>query len=441
MKLRTRFSLAIAVLVTACNTPQKEQSNLAYSQELHTAQQALTDAMVHDIFAPPLASRTYAYANIAAYYALCGDPSVNFELANKLNEFPTESIDNSNQKIDYQLAAILSFYEVAEKLVFTADSVELAKNQLLKKAINHAYSEEVINASKAYALLVVDQISDWAKEDGYKTIRANDGYLLSDQFGAWQPTPPSYHEPISPNWNKLRPFYLDSATQFKPPPPPEVSMDPKSKFYKDLMQVYETGNQLNEEQREIAGFWDCNPFAVQEKGHLMVGVKKISPGGHWMGITQMILKREKAEMEEATKTYAYVASTLADAFISCWDEKYRSNYIRPITIINRELDPNWEPLLQTPPFPEYTSGHSVISTAASVMLTALYGDNYSFTDSVEVVYGLPARSFSSFRDAAAEAAISRLYGGIHYMPAITLGVKQGEKVGNFIVEKTAIKKG
>ncbi|MFW5760284.1 MAG: vanadium-dependent haloperoxidase, partial [Cyclobacteriaceae bacterium] len=124
-----------------------------------------------------------------------------------------------------------------------------------------------------------------------------------------------------------------------------------------------------------------------------------------------------------------------DAFISCWDEKYRSSLIRPETYIYRYIDPDWKPLLQTPAFPEYTSGHSVISASAAVVLTELIGENFAFADSSEVDYGLPVRQYRSFYEASDEAAISRLYGGIHYRPACDNGIDQGRKVGNFIMDK------
>jgi len=129
------------------------------------------------------------------------------------------------------------------------------------------------------------------------------------------------------------------------------------------------------------------------------------------------------------------AATLMDSFISCWDEKYRSSRVRPETVITRYMDQKWQPLLQTPPFPEYTSGHSVISTAVSETLTYMIGDNFSFRDDTEVIFDLPTRDFKSFRQAAEEAAISRLYGGIHYRDAIENGQSQGKAIGNFIVEK------
>jgi hypothetical protein len=124
-----------------------------------------------------------------------------------------------------------------------------------------------------------------------------------------------------------------------------------------------------------------------------------------------------------------------DAFISCWDEKYRSNRIRPETYINRYIDVNWKPLLQTPPFPEYTSGHSVMSTATAQVLTYLMGDQFSFTDDSEEMFEIRARSFTSFLQAAAEAAISRLYGGIHFRDSIENGQTQGKNIGDNIIEK------
>jgi len=165
----------------------------------------------------------------------------------------------------------------------------------------------------------------------------------------------------------------------------------------------------------------------------MFATKKITPGGHWVGISRIACEQTDASMMKTAETYAMVTIALADAFISCWDEKYRSKLLRPETFINEHIDEDWVPLLQTPPFPEHTSGHSVISTAAGETLTKLYGDNFSYTDDVEVEYGLAERSFGSFREAYQEAAVSRLYGGIHYMPAIEYGVEQGKQVGDYIL--------
>ena len=204
--------------------------------------------------------------------------------------------------------------------------------------------------------------------------------------------------------------------------------------------MHDAGIKLSSEQAEIANFWDCNPFKININGHVMYATKKISPGGHWINITRIACKAANADLAKSAEAYACVSVALADCFISCWDEKYRSNVIRPETFINQYIDADWTPLLQTPPFPEYTSGHSVVSAASAVILTKLFGDNFSYEDSTEVEFELPPRHFKSFKAAAEEAAISRFYGGIHYMPSITSGLKEGNSVGNFIIKKLRTRK-
>jgi hypothetical protein len=249
------------------------------------------------------------------------------------------------------------------------------------------------------------------------------------------PTPPGYMDAVEPHWARIRPFVLDSANQFRPKPPHRFDMTPGSPFFLQVKEVYEAGRQLTDEQRAIAAFWDCNPYVMNVRGHAMYATKKVSPGGHWMGITAIASRKAGAGLVQTAEAYARTAMALHDGFISAWDEKFRSKVVRPETMINAHLDETWEPLLQTPPFPEYTSGHSVISTAAATVLTGQFGDNFAFADSTEMAYGLPIRSFPSFNAAAAEAAVSRLYGGIHYRMAIEEGITQGRGVGQLVVRK------
>jgi hypothetical protein len=232
---------------------------------------------------------------------------------------------------------------------------------------------------------------------------------------------------------------LDSSNQFVPQPPYEFSLEENSPFYQEMMEVYKVVKDVDEEKKAIASFWDCNPYVMNITGHVMFATKKITPGGHWMGITKIASILDSADLMKSSHAYTKTSIALADGFISCWDEKYRSNLIRPETIINRNIDQNWTPTLQTPPFPEYTSGHSVISTAAANALTDVFGDNFSFVDSTEVKYGLPSRKFNSFIEASQEAAISRLYGGIHYRRAIEEGVWQGNKIGDLLRKKLQFK--
>jgi len=184
----------------------------------------------------------------------------------------------------------------------------------------------------------------------------------------------------------------------------------------------------------IAQFWDCNPYVTVTRGHLMFATKKITPGAHWMGITKIACIKDNVDFDRAVYAYTKTSIAIADGFISSFDEKYRSNLIRPETLINKFIDDNWKPVLQTPPFPEYTSAHSVVSGAAAIALADVFGDNFSFQDDTEISYGLPIRSFNSFDEASAEAAISRMYGGIHYRSAVEVGLDQGRKLGNYVIE-------
>ena len=210
-------------------------------------------------------------------------------------------------------------------------------------------------------------------------------------------------------------------------------------FMRQAREVYDVTRRLSDEQRLIASFWDCNPFYLNTQGHLNFATKKLSPGGHWISIAGQAAAAAGLDWNATSATYLITAVALFDGFISCWDEKYRSQLIRPETVINAHIDEKWRPLLQTPPFPEYTSGHSVISTAAAVVLTEYLGPEFAFIDKTEMEYGLPARTFTSFQEACNEAAISRLYGGIHYRAAIEQGQLQGERVGRWVLTKLQLK--
>ena len=214
-------------------------------------------------------------------------------------------------------------------------------------------------------------------------------------------------------------------------------MDPKSDFYKELMDVYQTSKRIeaigdSSDEIKMAQFWDCNPYVSVTRGHLMFATKKITPGAHWIGITKIAANQAQLDFNQTVSAYTKTSLAIFDAFISCWDEKYRSNLIRPETVINQYIDESWKPVLQTPPFPEYSSGHSVVSGASAQILTDIFGPNFSFDDTTEVPFGLPVRHFDSFEQAAQEAAISRMYGGIHYKKAIIEGLKQGISVGQLV---------
>jgi hypothetical protein len=234
---------------------------------------------------------------------------------------------------------------------------------------------------------------------------------------------------------------MDSAAQFMAPRPPKFDVKNKnSEYYKCLIEVKTTGDSLTEEQKHIADFWDDNPFKLNVSGHVMFATKKFSPPGHWMNIVGIAAKEAKADFNTTVAAYTETSIALFDAFISCWDEKFRSNYIRPETAINKYLDQNWQPYIQTPPFPSYTSGHGTTSAAAAEVMTSWFGDKLSFTDTSSLEFGIKSRQIVSFREAAKEAAMSRLYGGIHYRCDNDEGNKSGKLLGEFIVQKLKLKK-
>ncbi|CAA9245142.1 MAG: FIG00652090: hypothetical protein [uncultured Adhaeribacter sp.] len=433
-KLTFFFLLLLLLTGESCQKKTPNQAVLANPDVMHTSVRKLTDVMVHDIFSPPVASRVYAYANIAAYEALVPGYNNYQSLAGQLNDLKGLPKPVAGQEYCYPLASLRAFLTVGRTLTFSGDMIDAFEPQIYQKYQETGLDEEVYNRSMAFGEAVGKKILEWAHQDGYRQTRGQRYTVLTDP-GKWKPTPPAYMDAVEPYWFKIRPLVLDSCSQFKPGVPSKFDTQKGSAFYQEVMQVYETSKNLTDEQKNIASFWDCNPFVMHTAGHVMYATKKISPGGHWMNIAAVASKKAKADFMRSVEVNTLVSIALADGFISCWDEKYRSARIRPETVINTFIDKDWVPLLQTPPFPEYPSGHSVISTAAAVTLTALYGDNFAYTDSTEVSFGLAPRNFTSFKQAAEEAAISRLYGGIHYMPAITNGQTEGQQVGEFIVSK------
>lgn len=436
MQFLSRFILFIFLFsLLSCN---KESIRIT-PNDYHLMVDKLTEVMIHDIFSPPVASRIYAYPNIAAYQVLNSENGVYQSLENQLNELKNISTISFDKKANKQLAALIAYLDVAKEVVFSKEKITVFRDSLYNNWEQKNNTE--FTASKKYALAISKSILEWMHADMYKETRTMPAFnVYSDDASRWQPTPPAYMQGIEPNWSKIRPFVLDSAAQFKPIPPPKFSMEKGTPFHTELMDLYNLTNEIikkgnDSEEVAIAQFWDCNPFVVVNKGHFMFASKKITPGAHWIGICKIATQKSNSDFEKTVFVYTKTSIAITDAFISCWDEKYRSNLIRPETLINKYIDEDWYPLLQTPPFPEYTSGHSVVSGASAEVLTDIFGDNFAFDDTTEIPYGLPTRSFTSFRDAAKEAAISRIYGGIHYNAAVENGLTQGINIGNFIIKK------
>ncbi len=426
---------AVGLILASC---AKKEPIVIGPEEYHASIDKVTEVMIHDIFSPPVASRIYAYPNIAAYEIMALQNPDYRSLQGQVTDLGAIPAPGANTPVNYRLAALIAHIDLSRRLIFSEDRVIAFRDSLY--GVWEDKNKEEFEASREYGLNVAEYIAGWMDKDNYKQTRTMSKFTVdTDDPARWQPTPPAYMEGIEPHWTKIRPFVIDSSAQFKPVPPPPFSMEEDSPFWKEVREVYDISLEItakgdDSEEVAIAQFWDCNPYVSVTRGHLMFATKKISPGAHWIGIVKIASRKTGSDFDKTVFAYTKTSLAIADAFISCWDEKYRSNLIRPETLINQYIDENWKPVLQTPPFPEYTSGHSVVSGAASTALASIFGDDFAFDDDTEIPYGLPVRSFKSFSQAADEAAISRMYGGIHYRAAVEVGVKQGRDLGKFVVD-------
>jgi hypothetical protein len=301
-----------------------------------------------------------------------------------------------------------------------------AQKEKLDAETANGVPADVVERSTSFGTSVAAHVLDWAKDDGGAVI-VNMGfppdYKLIPGPAHWVPTSTIVQQqtPLLPDWGKNRTFAMPEGSTCPAPPPPAYSEDPGSEFYKEAEEVRDTKNSLTPDQVAIARFWSDDPMLSW------------TPPGHWISIILQLLQRDNIPLEKSVDILARVSIAEADAFIGCWQTKYEYDLVRPLTYIRRIIDPKWETLINTPPFPEYTSGHSVASGAAATVLTSIFGDDFAFQDNTGGKDGLPMRNFKSFWDAADQAGISRLYGGIHYRAAIENGLAQGRCIGAFAV--------
>lgn len=400
-------------------------------QTLHNLNQLLINTVMEDLFTPPIASRIYVYPNIAFYECIKFDDATLPTLTGKLNGL--KSIPGPATGTNNFIAASVSFSYVAQALVGSEYKFENWRTAFVDSLKNTSDSTGIKPALQ-YGKAVADSVIAWTKRDNYLKSRAMMRYVIGKKPGDWQPTPLDYAQGLEPHWNTIRPLTLSTPSQFSPKEKLVYSMDKKSMFYKNMMDVYRIGKNLDSVQKAIALYWDDNPNVSKIIGHLNYFIHKISPAGHWVMIARLACIKRNVPVAKAAQVYALTTTAMFDAFISCWDEKYRTNLIRPITIINRHVNPKWEPFIQTPPFPEFTSGHSVTSNAAATVLTGLLGNNFEFTDDTEIPFGNSTRTFKSFLEASAESSTSRVYGGIHYPETARISVLQGKAIGAHVLK-------
>ena len=421
------------LFVASCANKQKI-ALVSDADVLQNNMNQLTQVIIYDVFTPPVASRIYGYTSLASYEAMrYADPKYN-SIITQLKGFGKPPEPQKGKQYNFALAATKAFFTVAHKITFSIDTLKKYENKvyaMYKDNLDDSTYARSVDFGEKIGNLVLTR----SKTDNYPQSRGKPKYLGENSPAKWRPTPPDYMDGVEFCWGTIKSFAIDTSSQFSPPPPPPYSEDKNSAFVKQYTDVYNTNKNLTKEQIEIAKFWDDNPFVIQHNGHLMFADKKITPGGHWIGITEIACKKTKANGVKTAQAYALTSIALYDAFICCWEVKYKYSYARPVTNINEKIDHNWLPLLQTPPFPEYTAGHSTISAAAAVTLTHLFGDNFEFQDTSDLHYIGMQRHFKSFSLAAEETAMSRYYGGIHYLNSSLMGAAQGKQMAEFIWQK------
>ena len=420
-------------------TPAEYNAKAANPEFYNQCIDRLTQVVIHDIFSPPVASRIYVYANLAGYEALVPSDANYESLAGKLKQFGPGPKPEAGKAYCFPLASARAFLTVGRALTFSGDLFDEFEKAFYARYKTDGVPDEVYDRSMAYGESVAKHVLDYAAKDNYKQTRGFK-HTVTNDVGTWVPTPPAYMDAAEPQWNRIRCYVMDTCSQFMPPRPLPYSLNKTSPYYKEVMEVYEIGRKMDKHQQDIAYFWDDNAFVMNVAGHVSYASKKMTPGGHWLAIAETVTRQEKLKLLPCVEAYMLTSLALADGFIACWDEKYRSKTVRPETVINKSIDPQWAPFLQTPPFPEYPSGHSTITAAAATVLTQLLGDNIAFTDSTEFKYGHGVQSFKSFNDAARQASISRLYGGIHYRSALDNGAAIGRQVGGWVLQKARTRK-
>ena len=383
------------------------------------------DRVKFDVINPPQASRIYAYTGVALYEAAVPGMKQRKSLGKSLNDMPKMPNANGPDRVDRPAAQAAGISRAAQDLS-AGRSASLAAIGALRDAQLAAraaagISPDDIAASVAFGEEVGAAINAWAAADNFAATRALPFTPpVGPQF--WVPTggAPATTPPAESHWGTLRPFTLPSQDACAPAPPEPYSEAPSSSFYAQANTVRTTVQSLTDDQRGTALFWADNPGQTA------------TPPGHWIAIVTSL--SAASSLTDASELYALTGLAVADAFISCWKTKYTFNLLRPETYIQRIIDPAFTPFIPTPQFPEYTSGHSTSSGSASTLLTAILG-NGSFVDTTHVARGFPAREFANFSQAAEEAAVSRLYGGIHYPMGNNNGLQQGRCVGNFVIDR------
>ena len=427
--------VCLCLFISSCKTKNSNYAKIMHDPFLYEkVVHDLNYVIIYDIFTPPVASRIFAYSNLAAFEVLAKEGKHFTSLSGKVKDLNNIPGPPKDTKIDYPFASLISLIKVGDALTFSSDTMKFIADSVKSLAQDAGMPNEIFTNSVHYGEQVADSVISWSKKDNYAKTRGGARFTVTGLEGHWSPTPPGYFDAVEPWWKTIRCLVMDSANMFPPPGLPPFSKDSSSSFYHMAKDCMDIRTNLDSTQKWIANFWDCNAFKLNVSGHMMFATKAMTPVGHWMEIVGTVSKNNKADFYKTVYAYTGVSVGIFDAFICCWFTKYKFDVLRPETYINRYINKDWKPYLQTPPFPEYNSAHSTISAAAATVLTDIY-KNVAFNDSSERVWGWPDRSFKTVDDAALEVSMSRLYGGIHYRQSVKDAYEQGNKIGILVLSK------
>ena len=366
-------------------------------------------------------ARPFAYSGISAYESI--DPG-EASWKNKYNGLSGLPATEKHKKYHWPLSVNASLAEFNRSFFTIANSgaADVAAIDSLENAIRATFSwlpNDIADRSIGFGKSIADAVYQWSQTDGYNENNVLP-YTIPVGPGLWVPTPPAFASPIGPFWKNDRPIIKGSGDNSQPPPPIAYSEDPNSAFYHMVNDLYTASKTLTTDQKNWAIFWRDVPG--------------VTTPGHWMSIIQQVIRKKNSHLDKAAMTFALVGICLCDANISVITTKYTYNLLRPVTYIRKVIgDTAWLSFIPTPAHPEYSSAHSVVSSAAAEALTSIYGNSGTFTDHTWDYLGFPTRTFDSFRAIAVDAGNSRFYGGIHYQFSIDAGLKQGRIVGDNIV--------
>jgi hypothetical protein len=364
----------------------------------------------------------FGYIGVGLYESVRHGTEHSVSLSGKLYQMPAMPAKEKNKKYNRQLSANAAMAKMVRSF-FTGltvanntsiDSLENAYNDKLKPKV----SIETFNRSQAFGRSIAAAVYNWSLTDNFNP--GNAGYVPPVFPGAWVPTPPAFvNPPINPFYGTARPFLASNLTNMAPAFPFTYSEVVNSDFYKIAKQDYDVSQTLTTEQKNIALFW-----VDQGNG---IG---FTPNGHEISLIVQALEQTHASLAVAAEAFAKACIAQRDALLVVFKCKYIYNLIRPVSYIRKVIDPNWLPFIPTPPHPEYPAAHALITGAAMQALERVLGKNVSVTDHTYDFRGFPARTYGHIFAAGEEAGISRLYGGIHYLPSINIGLMMGKDIGN-----------